>query len=370
MPTQRLHLLPRPTRLAIAVIAAAVAIGGPGEAQAWTDVQVVGTTLSVVADSGHENRISVTQAGANIRVVDFDDVVAPGPGCVFVDSHTAHCPSAAIARGRVLARDKNDWVFTFLSVPVSLYGEDGDDALRGGTGDDYLDGGTGADAMFGDSGTDRTSYAAKPAGVVVSLDGFDNDGVMNERDNVSATIEDITGSRFDDTIFGSASDNVLNGYRGNDVLWGFDGADTFPTPGLDGADTYNGGAGVDHVTYTPRQERVVVQLDGMANDGELVAAEGDNVRLDVENVTGGHDDDALFGSTFDNRLDGARGNDLIEGRGGADTLIGDLGSDRMYGGFGNDRLEGVDGTGGNDWLDGQADADTCNSDAGDTQTNC
>ena len=367
MPMPRVQ---RGTSLAI-TIAAIAALGGADRAHAWTDVQVIGTTLSVVADPGHENRISVTEAGPDVRVVDFDDVVDPGPGCAYgVDTHTALCPRAAIARAHALADDKNDWVFTFLSVPFSLYGQEGDDALRGGTGDDYLDGGTGADAMFGDTGVDRTSYAAKPAGVVVTLDGFDNDGVLNERDNVSATIENITGSRFNDTIFGSTSDNVINGNRGNDVLWGLDGADTFPTPGLDGADVYNGGAGVDHVTYARRAERVVVQLDGMANDGEFVAAEGDNVRLDVEQVTGGRNDDALFGNSFENRLDGTLGNDLLDGRGGPDKLIGDAGSDRLFGGFGNDVLEGADGTAGNDTLDGQADTDTCTSDAGDTETNC
>ena len=348
-------------RLALAAIAATVAVSGATDAQAVTRAQVIGTMLAVSADPARANQITAFDVGLNVRVRDLNDFVLAGPGCVPVDAHTADCLRAAIARGRFRARDMNDSVLTFSSVPMSLFGEDGADTLAGGSGDDLIDGGNGPDAIFGGAGTDRVTYGGKPAGVTVTLEGAANDGVLNEGDNVSPTIEDVTGSRFDDRVFASASPNVLDGGLGNDRLWGADGADTFPTRQIDGADEYNGGPGIDHVTYAGRPTRVIVQLDGAPNDGDPAAAEADNVRLDIEQVTGGNSDDALLGNTFDNRLDGAGGNDFLDGRTGADTLIGGIGMDRLF---------GVDGTGGNDLLDGQADIDTCTSDVGDTETNC
>ena len=66
-------------------------------------------------------------------------------------------------------------------------------------------GGTGADAMFGDTGEDWATYSGSPAGVTVTLENAANDGVLNEGDNVSPTIENVLGSSFDDRIVGSAS---------------------------------------------------------------------------------------------------------------------------------------------------------------------
>ena len=357
-------------RLAFTAIATAVAMGGAADAHAVTRARVVGTTLAVTADPARANQVTVFDAGLYVRVRDLNDIVLAGPGCVFVDAHTADCLRAGIARGNVNVRDMNDSALTFSTVPMSLRGEDGADTLAGGAGDDQLDGGTGPDALFGGAGTDRVTYAGKPAGVTVTLEGAANDGVLNEGDNVSPTIENITGSPFDDRILGSASPNVIDGGLGSDRLWGADGDDSFPTRLIDGADEYTGGTGVDHVNYASRAARVIVQLDGAPNDGDPAAAEADNVRLDVEQVTGGNSDDALLGNTFDNRLDGGPGSDFLDGRPGADTLIGGTGMDRLFGGFGNDLLEGVDGIAANDLLDGQADVDTCNSDAGDTENAC
>jgi Ca2+-binding RTX toxin-like protein len=357
-------LLPR-VQGGLAALFVAFAIAD--EAHAVTHVRVIGTTLAITADPGRDNRIRLIDAGADVEVSDFNDNVVPGPGCVFVNAGTASCPRAGFARARAVSGDGNDWVLSFSSVPIQLFGGDGGDVLRGGTGDDFFDGGTGADAMYGDAGTDSVSYAAKPAGVQVTLDNTANDGVAGEGDNVNPTIENVTGSSSPDLIIGSAVDNVLGGNGGNDRLFGGDGNDTFPTPFLDGADEHNGGAGADHVDYTGRANPVVVQLDGLASDGE--GGEGDNVRLDVEDVTGGNRNDALLGSVFDNRLHGGLGDDLLDGRAGNDTLIGGGGLDRLYGGFGNDRLNGVDGAAG-DLLYGQQDFDFCTSDAGDTELAC
>ncbi|MEY2426502.1 MAG: hypothetical protein QOI61_2074, partial [Actinomycetota bacterium] len=110
----------------------------------------------------------------------------------------------------------------------------------------------------------------------------------------------------------------------------------------DGADVIAGGTATDSVSYAGRSAAVTVRLDGVANDGE--AGEGDDVRADVENVTGGNGNDTLVGSASANRLDGGPGADTVSGGGGDDTLIGGSGFDSLDGGDGVDRCDpGADG---------------------------
>ena len=52
------------------------------------------------------------------------------------------------------------------------------------------------------------------------------------------SIENLTGSAFNDTLTGDASDNVISGRAGNDTL-----------NGGGGDDTLDGGAGTDTASY-------------------------------------------------------------------------------------------------------------------------
>src|SRR5207244_12569600 len=88
--------------------------------------------------------------------------------------------------------------------------------------------------------------------------------------------------------------------------------------GSPSANVLNGDAGVDTATYAGRTNPLAVSLDGVANDGE--AGEGDNVATDVENLTGGSGDDALTGNAGANTLDGGPGADAMNGGGGVDAV--------------------------------------------------
>ena len=258
-----------------------------------------------------------------------------------------------------------------------LGGEAGDDELIGGVAFDSMFGGTGADDIVGGgSNGDFVSFSGT-AGVDVTLDNVANDGEPGENDNVHDDIEVIFGTTFADTMVGSTGgeslfafegqddlqagpgDDTMNGGDGADTLAGQDGDDTMQ--GGNDADDISGGAGIDQADYQDHSSQVTVTINNVANDGSGGGAEGDNVRTDVENLTGGPNNDTLTGSTSDNRILGVAGNDTIMGIGGDDSLFGDFqfgnatgGDDTLNGGNGDDTMSG--GAGG-DHIIGNADYD-------------
>jgi Ca2+-binding RTX toxin-like protein len=105
-----------------------------------------------------------------------------------------------------------------------LFGEDGSDTLMGGAGADYLNGG---------AGTDTVLYTSAPTGVTASLaNAAINTGEAAGDSYVS--IENVTGSGFNDILVGNGAANILSGGVGNDRL-----------TGLAGNDVLGGGAGND-----------------------------------------------------------------------------------------------------------------------------
>ncbi len=128
----------------------------------------------------------------------------------------------------------------------TLSGGEGADQLFGRGGNDVLEGGEGGDQLFGSSGIDTASYANAAAGVLADL----NNTSVNRGDadgDTYSSIENISGSDFDDNLRGTDGVNTLEGGRGADRLFGRDGADTLI--GGAGDDVLFGGSGADSFAF-------------------------------------------------------------------------------------------------------------------------
>jgi Ca2+-binding RTX toxin-like protein len=193
-----------------------------------------------------------------------------------------------------------------------ILGGIGNDELQGRFGNDTLEGGTGADTLDGGGNRDTVSYLNSATPVSVNFfSGIATGG--DAQGDVFLKIDDLIGSRFNDTLIGSFSANTMEG-----------GA---------GADSLNGGAGVDTASYAADVTGVTVSLlNGTATGGD---ATGDQLS-NFENLRGGSGNDALSGDGNGNVLWGGAGQDSLTGLGGDDTLEGGAGSDLLQGGNGID----------------------------------
>lgn len=180
-------------------------------------------------------------------------------------------------------------------IDNDLVGNAGDDTLLGGPGNDTLHGGPGRDMLDGHTGSDTADYFDSPARVTINLHAGQASGGDAAGDTLIA-IENVTGSRFQDTLTGDAGDNILEGGPG--------------------ADRLEGGPGQDTAAYTTSDERVEINLaTGNITGGD---AAGDTL-LSIENLTGSGYRDSLTGDAGDNVLSGGAGADILVGGPGIDT---------------------------------------------------
>lgn len=160
-----------------------------------------------------------------------------------------------------------------------------------------------SEAFFGLDGVDTVSYVGGNGPVAANLASSSGNTGYAAGDTYNS-IENLTGTAFNDTLTGNTGDNILQG-----------GA---------GADKLNGGTGIDTASYINALAGVTADLLKPANNaGE---AQGDTFSA-IENLLGSAFDDTLVGSAAVNTIDGNPGDDIIIGNGGIDTLTGALGAD-------------------------------------------
>ncbi|MBL8074233.1 MAG: hypothetical protein JNL29_07670, partial [Nitrospira sp.] len=266
-----------------------------------------------------------------------------------------------------------------------LSGLAGNDSVIGGGGNDQLTGGAGNDRLDGGTGTDTASYSTATTGVSVGLNGTFPQDTGGAGIDTLLNIENLIGSKFDDSLFGNDANNELIGQAGHDKLHGNDGNDILR--GADGNDQLFGGTGSDYLTGGDGLDTLFGgseddQLDGGVgadvmdggdgNDlyyvdhvGDIVAeafddrfSGGDEVRSSATHTlghgieflylsgaaaidgTGNAKNNGVVGNDANNVVDGRDGNDDIYGNGGNDQLLGGNGNDFLWGGLGTDTLNG------------------------------
>ena len=170
-----------------------------------------------------------------------------------------------------------------------------DNVLVGNSADNVLIGNWGADTMDGGGGIDTASYDASGLGVAVSLALGIGLGGEAQGDRL-VNIENLTGSKFNDTLEGDAGNNKLVG-----------------------------GAGFDTVSYADATSGVSVNL-GKTSAQNTIGA-GTDTLSGFESLTGSQFNDNLVGTKDNNVLSGLAGNDWLDGAKGADHMIGGLGHD-------------------------------------------
>jgi Ca2+-binding RTX toxin-like protein len=287
-------------------------------------------------------------------------------------------------------------------------GSPGNDTLRGGAGDDIVvrsggndsvDGGTGRDTWrFGFDNAignphvdvDLQRGSALVGGTTTALVSIEAIVVEDARTAYlfgSAQADQLTaaGSRDlidgrdgDDVLDGGGSEDVLIGGRGADALRGGDGNDVLAAGSAARAgvaDQYDGGSGIDTLTYASDLRELVTREHfdvGLRNKARLQEASGPLrvhgdtgviERLAADGVTVVATDtavgiEAYVGSDAADVLFGGPGEDAsIDGGGGDDTLYGGLAGGDVGGGSGDDIVHAgiggarVDGGSGYDILD-------------------
>ncbi len=160
-----------------------------------------------------------------------------------------------------------------LGGDSQFFGGDGNDTLVTGTGRDRVAGDAGNDIIFatrgndtynGGSGSDEVDFTESKSGLtaaVIATVATSGPGANTGTSKIGVTtvkftfisIENLTGTKFDDKLTGSTSGNVLEGGAGDDTL-----------DGGGGPDTLRGGAGDD--TYIVKARTSVVETSSTGGD--------------------------------------------------------------------------------------------------------
>ena len=303
--------------------------GGAGEGtDTLSNVEVIddaaGGKILLVGNGGYatiQAAFDAAAAGDTIQIAPGDYSGSPATTAVdgLIVSASAEATGIAITLGGtvhdITLLGDSDIDVTGNGLANVITGNDGNNSLSGLGGNDTLIGGLGDDTLDGGDGTDTASYADAASGVIVKLaeqDTLQDTGGAGL--DLLHSIENLTGSAFNDVLTGDDGANVISGLAGNDTL-----------NGGDGNDTLDGGDGTDRASYADAASAVTVSLAVTA--AQDTGGAGTDTLVGIENLTG---------SDFADTLTGDAGANVINALDGDDTLNGGAGDDTLDGGDGND----------------------------------
>ena len=271
----------------------------------------------------------------------------------------------------------DNWLWGSSSWLGAVQSTTNNDTIDGGAGNDLIEVGYGNHILTGGSGTDTLLYSENGGAEVPLIVSLALQGGAQNTGAGSWTLsgfENLAGGTNNDQLTGDANANILAGGDGNDLLVGGGGNDSLYGDGYYGVtgsgsgsyflgtdadvangavggndtlegglgdDLINGGIGIDTASYANALGGVTAILYRLGTgNGEASGADGNDILVGIENLTGSAFDDALIGNDLDNVLTGGDGNDGLRGRGGNDTLLAGNGNDFLNGGLGNDIING------------------------------
>jgi Ca2+-binding RTX toxin-like protein len=277
------------------------------------------------------------------------------------------------------------------SQAITVFGGAGNDTLKGGLGDDTLNGGDGndvfqtnattatlsedgADVYIGGSGTDTVDYSGRTEAVNVSVAPTMTNGwvksvvsifntsiphqatLIYQGSGAATTVTfDVGGGAITDpadilTEIGTPVGATLTLSDRGELIFERDATGSMAITGGTAATLLFGAATLSNNGTTA--------LGSDPNDG--FTAELDDVRADVENITGGTANDTLTGSLLPNLINGGGGNDNIAGGVGGTCTGTGSDTDTLNGGDGNDTFQMGAAANCSDILDGGAGTDMAN----------
>ncbi|VEJ54444.1 beta strand repeat-containing protein [Pragia fontium] len=181
-----------------------------------------------------------------------------------------------------------------------IYGNSQDNVISTYEGNDLIFGSKGNDFLNGGSGIDTVDYSLLDAGILANLSTKIVNKGVNGKDNL-ASIENLTGTIFDDVLIGDAGNNILVGGGGNDILIGGGGDDLL-----------FGGNGFVTASYQTSTSGIHANLStGVVADG----LDGTDTLVQINKILGSSHDD-IFTITSSSDLQ----NYVIDGGAGIDTL--------------------------------------------------
>ena len=152
------------------------------------------------------------------------------------------------------------------------------------------------DFINGLAGIDTVSYFSATSAVNASLSIVGAQNTGGSGIDVLTSIENITGSAFNDTLQGNALNNVING-----------------------------GFGSDFVSYSNAAGSVTINL----TSNTVTGAAGADTLFSIENAIGSNFADTIIGRFDNNIILAGDGNDVINASLGSDVIDGGLGTDRV-----------------------------------------
>ena len=298
-----------------------VLIGGAGD-----DLLSGGAGVDIAAYAARA--ISIGMNGGNALIVISSDGIDTFPSVEYLRIGTDLISVGSLNyNSNLIGLAGADVLSALTGYGTALFGLSGNDTLNGGLLDDTLVGGAGVDFLNGGAGIDTADYSAAAAGMRAQLNSNSSSNDGDGGTDTFSSIENLTGSAFNDTLIGDANVNILRGGLGSDVLLGLAGNDVI-WGGTGMSNTLQGGLGDDR--YILEANDSVVEMTGEGTDTIEARINAYVLALNVENlVFGGTGNFAATGNAQANTITGGAGDDNLRGRGGADMLNGGAGTDTV-----------------------------------------